>query len=245
MLQFINEDDFLKVDTFKENEDGSVSWVWDEGEGLPTHSGVIREGFTRTTQVQDGTESVQVGTEQVQIGTETVVVGQNPVLDENGESVIAEDTDEPLMQDITEEVPVYEEQPVMEEQPKMVEVELDVWAKLHEKEQSGTIFIQRLTQEDRDSIAQQEQIAQFKASREHLLNTAVVTTSNGNKYDADEKSQGRMDRAISVARRKGLTTVEWSLADTPTGVMTNVTLADLEEAHELAVENMANIWSVE
>lgn len=201
MLKFIEENDFLKVDTFKENEDGSVSWVWDEGEGLPTHSGVIREGFTRTTQVEDGVQEV--------------VVGQ----DEDGNDVI-------------------------EEQPKMIDVEIDVWAKLHEKEQSGAIFIQRLTQEDRDSIAQQQKIAQFKASREHLLNTAVVTTSKGNKYDADEKSQGRMDRAISVARRKSLTSVEWSLADTPTGVMTDVTLADLEEAHELAVENMANIWSV-
>lgn len=62
MLQFINEDDFLKEGIiFKENEDGSVSWVWDEGEGLPTHSGIIREGFIRKTQIQEGTEEVVVG----------------------------------------------------------------------------------------------------------------------------------------------------------------------------------------
>ena len=61
MLKFINEDDFLKVDTFKENEDGSVTWVWDEGEGLPTHSGIIREGFKRYTQEQQGTVEAVVG----------------------------------------------------------------------------------------------------------------------------------------------------------------------------------------
>ena len=61
MLQFIDENDFLKVDTFKENEDGTVAWVWNEGEGLPTHSGIIREGFKRYTQEQQGTEDVVVG----------------------------------------------------------------------------------------------------------------------------------------------------------------------------------------
>lgn len=56
MLKFIDENDFLLVDTYKENEDGSVSWVYDEGEGLPTHSGVIREGFKRFTQYPDGSD---------------------------------------------------------------------------------------------------------------------------------------------------------------------------------------------
>ncbi|MBM68188.1 MAG: hypothetical protein CME43_01760 [Haliea sp.] len=64
MLTFIDENDFLKVDTFKENEDGAVSWVWDEGEGLPTHSGVIREDFKRYTQEQQGTEEVVVGQDE-------------------------------------------------------------------------------------------------------------------------------------------------------------------------------------
>ena len=200
-ITFTNENDFLKVDIFKENEDGSVSWVWNEGEGLPTHSGVIREGFKRITQEQQGTEDV--------------VVGQ----DEEGN-------------DITEE------------QPKMVEVEIDVWTKLLEKETSGEIFIQRLTAEDKDELAQQQQISQFKSQRQQQLENAVVTTSNGNKYDADEQSISRMANAILAAQRKDLTNIQWSLADTPTGVMTDVTLADLEEAHELAVENMANIWSV-
>lgn len=176
MLKFINEEDFLKVDTFRESEDGSVSWVWNEGDGKPTHSGIIREGFTR--------------------------------LDSDGNTI-------------------------------------DVWQTLLAKEQSGEIFIQRLTQEDRDSITQQEQINQFKANRQQILDSAVVTTSNSNQYDADEQSISRMANAILAAQRREVSDIKWSLADTPTGVMTDVTLADLEEAHELAVENMASIWSVE
>ncbi len=175
MLKFINEDDFLKVDTLKENEDGTVSWVWNEGEGLPTHSGIIRQGFTR--------------------------------LDSDGNTI-------------------------------------NVWQILLSKEQSGEIFIQRLTQEDKDSIAQQEQINQFKANRQHLLDNAIVTTSLSNQYDADEQSISRMANAILAAQRRGVNDIKWSLADTATGVMTDVTLADLEEAHELAVENMASIWSI-
>lgn len=175
MLKFINEEDFLKVDTLRENEDGSVSWVWNEGEGLPIHSGIIRQGFKR--------------------------------LDSDGNTI-------------------------------------DVWQNLLTKEQSGEIFIQRLTQEDKDNIAQQEQVDQFKASRQQLLDTAIVTTSNGNQYDADEQSISRMANAILAAQRRGVHDIKWSLADTPTGVMTDVTLADLEEAHELAVENMASIWSI-
>lgn len=175
MLKFINEDDFLKVDTLKENEDGTVSWVWNEGEGLPTHSGIVRQDFTR--------------------------------LDSDGNTI-------------------------------------NVWQTLLSKEESGEIFIQRLTQEDKDSIAQQEQINQFKANRQQILDSAVVTTSNSNQYDADEQSISRMANAILAAQRRGVNDIKWSLADTPTGVMTDVTLADLEEAHELAVENMASIWSV-
>lgn len=180
MLEFIDENDFLLVDIYKENEDGSVSWIWDEGEGLPTHSGVIREGFKRFKQ------------------------------DSNGNNV-----------------------------------EIDVWQTLLAKEQSGEIFIQRLTQEDRDSITLQNQVNQFKITRQQQLDNAIVTTSLDNQYDADEQSISRMANAILAAQRKGITDIQWSLADTPTGVMTDVTLADLEEAHELAVENMASIWSVE
>ena len=175
MLEFIEDNDYFRVDAFKENVDGSISWEYLEGENKSTHTGVIPKGFTRYGR--------------------------------NGSTVY-------------------------------------VWQTLLAKEQSGEIFIQRLTQEDKDSIAQQEQIDQFKASRQQLLDSAVVTTSSGNQYDADEQSISRMANAILAAQRRGVNDIKWSLADTPTGVMTDVTLADLEEAHELAVENMASIWSI-
>lgn len=176
MLKFIDENDFLLVDVYKENEDGSVSWVYDEGEGLPTHSGVIRPGFTRK--------------------------------DAEGN-------------------------------------EIDVWQSMLNKEQAGEIFIQWLTQEDKDAIATEQQIQAFKSNRQNLLDSAVVTTSNSNQYDADESSISRMANAILAAQDAGITDLSWSLADTGTGVMTSVTLADIKEAHRLAVQNMANIWSVE
>jgi hypothetical protein len=176
MLKFIEENDFLLVDTYKENEDGSVSWTWDEGEGLPTHSGVIRPDFTRK--------------------------------DTEGN-------------------------------------EIDVWQTMLNKEQAGEIFIQWLTQEDKDAIATEQQIQAFKSNRQNLLDSAVVTTSNSNQYDADEASISRMANAILAAQDAGISALFWSLADTGTGVMTSVTLADIKEAHGLAVQNMASIWSVE
>ena len=202
MLKFIDENDFLLVDTFKENEDGSVSWIWDEGEGLPTHSGVIREGFTRTKAVESGTEQVQVGTDE----------------DNN---------------------------PVFETQPAFTTETIDVWQTMLNKEQAGEIFIQWLTQEDKDAIATEQQIQAFKSNRQNLLDSAVVTTSNSNQYDADEASISRMANAILAAQDAGISALFWSLADTGTGVMTSVTLADIKEAHGLAVQNMASIWSVE
>lgn len=89
------------------------------------------------------------------------------------------------------------------------------------------------------------QVSDFRAQRQRLLDNAIVTTSLGNQYDADEQSISRMANAILAAQRRGVVDIKWSLADTPTGVMTDVTLEDLEEAHELAVENMASIWSIE
>lgn len=221
MLQFINEDDFLKVDTFKENEDGSVSWIWDEGEGLPTHSGVIREGFTRTTQVQDGTESVQVGTEQVQIGTETVVVGQDPVLDENGEPVIAEDTGEPLTQDITEEQPIYEEQPVMEDQPKFVTVEINVWDKLWELHSDSSSPV---TVESVDLSLIKDNAKQLvNRQRDSLISGGVV--HNGHTFQTDSTSI--MD--IMGAIMSGIDTT-WLTADNQQVAMTNADMQALGQA---------------
>ena len=215
------ESDFLKVDTFKENEDGSVSWVWDEGEGLPTNSGVIREGFTRTTQVQDGTASVQVGTEQVQVGTETVVVGQEPVLDEKGDPVIAEDTGEALTQDITEEVPVYEEQPVMEEQPKMVDVEINVWNKLWElhSDPSSSVTVESVDL----SLIKDNAKQVVNRQRDSLISGGVV--HNGHTFQTDSTSI--MD--IMGAIMSGIDTT-WLTADNQQVSMSSADMQALGQA---------------
>ena len=152
------ESDFLKVDTFKENEDGSVSWVWDEGEGLPTHSGIIREGFKRYTQEQQGTEEV--------------VVGQNPVLDEEGNPTYYEDTGEQIFEDITEE------------QPKMVDVEIDVWGKLWELHNDYSVEITVLSV-DLDLLkANAKQVV--NSQRDSLISGGVL--HNGHTFQTDSTS---------------------------------------------------------
>lgn len=101
--------------------------------------------------------------------------------------------------------------------------------------------------EEEQSQIELKAIQDFKSSRQELLDEATVTTSEGNVYDADEVSIIRLSYAISAAIDNGSTDsdlLEWSLANTGTGVMTDVTLSDLKEARKLAVQNMSTIWSV-
>lgn len=91
----------------------------------------------------------------------------------------------------------------------------------------------------------EEQVQAFKQSRQEQLDSAVVTTQSGKQFDADENSINRMDFAISAATRKGKNLIQWSTADVETGVKVDVTVSELEEAHDLAVENMDRIWGVE
>lgn len=158
MLKFIDENDFLLVDTYKENEDGSVSWVYDEGEGLPTHSGVIREGFKRLTQEQQGTEEV--------------VVGQEPVLDSEGNPTYYADTVEPILQDI------------VEEQPKMVDVEIDVWAKLWELHNDEQVSINVLPVDIQLLRDNAKQVV--NSQRDTLINSGV--SFNGHTFQTDATS---------------------------------------------------------
>ena len=86
--------------------------------------------------------------------------------------------------------------------------------------------------------------SEFKANRQALIDSAVVD-ANGFKFDADEVSIGRMASAILAAIVEEDTFVmQWSLADTDTGVMTDITLQDLKLAHKLAVLNMAEVWGI-
>ena len=84
----------------------------------------------------------------------------------------------------------------------------------------------------------------FKNSRQALIDSAVVH-ANGFKFDADEVSIGRMASAVLAAiAEDNAFVMQWSLADTDTGVMTVITLQDLKLAHKLAVLNMAGVWGI-
>lgn len=84
----------------------------------------------------------------------------------------------------------------------------------------------------------------FKNSRQALIDSAVVH-ANGFKFDADEVSIGRMASAVLAAiAEDNAFVMQWSLADTDTGVMTDITLQDLKLAHKLAVLNMAGVWGI-
>ena len=86
--------------------------------------------------------------------------------------------------------------------------------------------------------------SEFKANRQALIDSAVVD-ANGFKFDADEVSIGRMASAVLAAiAEDDAFVMQWSLADTDTGVMTDITLQDLKLAHKLAVLNMAGVWGI-
>jgi len=93
------------------------------------------------------------------------------------------------------------------------------------------------------SVLDAEAVEAFKRSRQDAIANAIVTTDAGNQYDADETSVIRLGGAITrYAGKAGTTKISWSLADTATGFMSEVTLADLKEAHALAVDNITAIW---
>ena len=96
-------------------------------------------------------------------------------------------------------------------------------------------------QAEQDAIAA---ISAFKASREAMIEAATVT-ANGYQFDADEVSIARMSfYTVALMAETDSYAMQWSLADTSTGVMTNITLGDLRLAQQLAVANMATIWGI-
>lgn len=89
-------------------------------------------------------------------------------------------------------------------------------------------------------------VYRFKAERQKILDDAIVKISTGKSFDADELSINRMVNAILAAiSQDDSFIIKWSTADTGTGELVDCTLAELKEAHKLAMENMASIWSRE
>lgn len=77
-----------------------------------------------------------------------------------------------------------------------------------------------------------------KAEKDYLLESILVTTSAGNTFNGEDKSQGRMTSAILASKVLGKTSEEWKLAD---GTIKEVTLEELEEALTLSIQEVGRI----
>jgi len=90
-------------------------------------------------------------------------------------------------------------------------------------------------QDDIDAQALED----WKASRAEAVSEIVVEV-NGKKFDGDEQSQIRMGRTWVLM--EDLSTTQWSLADSASGVMTEVTKEELKEACRLAGLEQTALW---
>jgi cobyrinic acid a,c-diamide synthase len=91
------------------------------------------------------------------------------------------------------------------------------------------------------------EVNEFKATRELSIKTKVVN-ANGHLFHADLWSKTQISEAIAVYVEEGYVdtdSVKWSLFGTPSGYMTDVTLADLKLARKLAQLHMSEVWSSE
>jgi len=92
-------------------------------------------------------------------------------------------------------------------------------------------------QAEKDEHEAQEARNQFKLDRAEAMRSLTVTTQSGWVFDADETSQTRMSRAITIMN--DVETTVWVLADnTPI----QATKAELKEALRLAGEAQAALW---
>ena len=90
-------------------------------------------------------------------------------------------------------------------------------------------------------------ITLFKNNREQLVADSVVE-ANGFSFDGDNNSIQKMANKILsyvYSGKDDKDTLYWSLANTGTGVMTEVTLGDLKQAHCLAVDYVQSVWGIE
>ena len=76
-----------------------------------------------------------------------------------------------------------------------------------------------------------------KYNRDNALNVLKITTAAGNTFDADEKSQERMARAILILQ-DGESTM-WKLADNS---IKNISKIEMKEALKLAGQAQTALW---
>lgn len=85
----------------------------------------------------------------------------------------------------------------------------------------------------------------FKVQRSRKVATAIIKTSTGKAFDADEQSIIRLGNAvIKLSDAPDDHEIPWSTDDVPTGVMVPCTKAEIVEAHKLATDNFAEVWEL-
>lgn len=82
-----------------------------------------------------------------------------------------------------------------------------------------------------------EKHVDYKVDRKKEIDTLVVTTSYGSSFDADEESQFRMNKTLSVLKVDD--EINWKLAD---NTFKLVSYYELKEALYLAVKHQTTIW---
>lgn len=71
-----------------------------------------------------------------------------------------------------------------------------------------------------------------KQERDYAIDNVIVTTTAGNKFNGEDKSQGRMTSALLAAEVLGKTEEEWKMAD---GTIKLISIEELKEALALSI----------
>ena len=82
-------------------------------------------------------------------------------------------------------------------------------------------------------------ISRSKKEKTEAIDNLTVTTASGKVFQADLKSLDFMKSAMSKASRSGQTSHAWKLKDNT--IVPDLTLAELEEAHDLAIDAIGAI----
>ena len=114
------------------------------------------------------------------------------------------------------------------------------------RRQINGVFIDYTPEEEAaaDAAAQAEATRprtrdELKAARQAAVDSIKVTVTSGKIFDGDETSQTRMSRAIIGLQAAGVSSIDWTLGD---NTSTLVTLAELTEALILAGRRQAELW---
>lgn len=96
---------------------------------------------------------------------------------------------------------------------------------------------------DIEAAAQAAQAeAEFRAARAAAVEASTVKVGD-NTYNASERAISRMAEVVAATTNDpDSADLAWSMADTPAGVMTEITLGELRTALKLAVIRRGELW---